>query len=65
MVVEGKTPEITIDQVRKLIASVGSTNTVKAEGQKPQEFVSVVGLWDKAIVARECGPGIRPVTGRR
>ena len=35
-VVEGKTPEITIDQARKLIASVGTTYTVKAKGQKPR-----------------------------
>ena len=42
-VVEGKTPEITIDQARKLIASVRTTYTVKAKGQKPQEVVSVVG----------------------
>ena len=33
-VVEGKTPEITIDQARKLIASVKTTYTVKAKGQK-------------------------------
>ena len=50
-VVEGKTPEITIDQARKLIASVRTTYTVKAKGQKPQEVVSVVGLRDRAILA--------------
>jgi integrase/recombinase XerD len=46
-VVEGKTPEITIDHARKLIASVGTTYTVKAKGQKAQEVVSVVGLRDR------------------
>ncbi len=41
-VVEGKTPEITIEQARKLIGSVRTTYTVRAKGQKPQEVVSVV-----------------------
>jgi integrase/recombinase XerD len=50
-VINGKTPEITIEQARKLIASVKTTNTVKAEGQKPQEVVSVVGLRDRAILS--------------
>jgi site-specific recombinase XerD len=50
-VVEGKTPEITIDQARKLIASVGTTYTVKTKGQVSQEVVSVVGLRDLAILA--------------
>ena len=50
-VVEGKTPEITIDQARKVIASVGTTYTVKAKGQQAQEVVSVVGLRDRAILA--------------
>jgi integrase/recombinase XerD len=50
-VVEGKTPEITIEQARKLIASVRTTYTVKAKGQKPQEIVSVVGLRDRAILS--------------
>ncbi len=35
-VVEGKTPEITIEQARKLIASIKTTYTVKAKGQKPR-----------------------------
>jgi integrase/recombinase XerD len=51
MVVEGKTPEITIDQARKLIASVGTTYTVKVNRQGAQEIVSVVGLRDRAILA--------------
>jgi integrase/recombinase XerD len=50
-VVEGKTPEITIDQARKLIASIKLTCVVKSKGQKPQEVVSVVGLRDRAILA--------------
>jgi integrase/recombinase XerD len=50
-VMEGKTPEITIDQARKLIASVGTTYTVKAKGHQAQEVVSVVGLRDRAILA--------------
>jgi integrase/recombinase XerD len=50
-VVEGKTPEITIDQARRLIASVGTTYTVKAKGEQAQDVVSVVGLRDRAILA--------------
>jgi site-specific recombinase XerD len=50
-VVEGKTPEITIEQARNLIASVKTAYTVKVKGQKPQEVVSVVGLRDRAILA--------------
>jgi integrase/recombinase XerD len=48
---EGKSPEITIDQTRKLIVSVGTTSTVKAKGQQAQEVVSVVGLRHRAILA--------------
>jgi integrase len=50
-VVEGKTPEITVDQARKLIASVRTTYMAKAKGRQPQELVSVVGLRDRAILA--------------
>jgi integrase/recombinase XerD len=50
-VVEGKTPETTIDQARKLIASVGATYMLKVKGQEPREVVSVVGMRDRAIVA--------------
>ena len=50
-VVEGKTPEITIDQARRLMASVGTTYTVKAKGQQAQDVPSVVGLRDRAIPA--------------
>ncbi len=50
-VVEGKTPEITIDQARKLIASVKTTHTLRLKGRKPQEVASVVGLRDRAILA--------------
>ena len=50
-VVEGKTPEITMEQARKLLASIKTTYKVKVKGQKPQEVVSVVGLRDRAILA--------------
>ena len=50
-VVEGKTPESTIHQAQRLIASVGTRYTVKAKGQKGQDVVSVVGLRDRAILA--------------
>jgi len=49
--VEGKTPENTVDQDRRLIASARTTYTVKAKGQKPQQVVSVVGMRDRAIMA--------------
>ncbi len=49
-VLEGKTPAITIDQARTLIASIETTHMVKAKGQKPQEVVDVVGLRDRAIL---------------
>src|SRR5271170_3409507 len=39
-VIEGKTPEITLEQTRKLIASVRTTYKVKAKGEKPQEVIS-------------------------
>ncbi|MGO9471680.1 MAG: hypothetical protein ACLQVF_46965 [Isosphaeraceae bacterium] len=50
-VVEGKTPEITTEQERKLIASVKATYTVKAKGHEPQGIISVVGLRDRAILS--------------
>jgi site-specific recombinase XerD len=50
-VVEGKTPEITIDNARKLIASIKTTHIVKAKGQPPLQIASVVGLRDRAILA--------------
>jgi integrase/recombinase XerD len=63
-IVEGKTPEITIDQARKLIASVRTKHTVKAKGQKAQEVVSVVGLRDRAILATLAYTACRAVPGR-
>ncbi len=63
-VVEGKTPEITIDQARKLIASVKTTRTVRVKGQEPQELVSVVGLRDRAILATLRFTACRAVPGR-
>jgi integrase/recombinase XerD len=50
-VVEGKTPEITLEQTRKLVASVSTTYKLRVKGQKPQEVVTVVGLRDRAILA--------------
>ncbi len=50
-VVEGKTPEITIEQTRKLVASIKTTYKVKAKGEKAQEVTHVVGLRDRAILA--------------
>ncbi len=44
-VVEGKTPEITIEQTRKLVASIKITYKVKPKGKKAQEVTHVVGLW--------------------
>ena len=50
-VVEGKTPEITIEQTRKLVATIKITYKVKAKGKKAQEVTHVVGLRDRAILA--------------
>ncbi len=50
-VIEGKTPEITIEQGRTLLASIKTTHKVKSKGQKPEEAVNVVGLRDQAIIA--------------
>jgi site-specific recombinase XerD len=50
-VVEGKTPEITLEQTRKLVASVSITYKVRVKGQKPKEVVTVVALRDLAILA--------------
>lgn len=50
-VVEGKTPEITIDQARKLLASIKLSRQVKTKGGEPVEMPLVVGLRDRAILA--------------
>ncbi len=50
-VMEGKTPEITLEQTRKLVASIKATYKVKAKGKKPKEVTHVVGLRDRAILA--------------
>jgi integrase/recombinase XerD len=50
-VVEGKTPRITIEQARKLIASVRTRHKVKAKGHQPHELGSVVGLRDRTILS--------------
>jgi integrase/recombinase XerD len=44
-------PEITVEQSRKLIASVRTSYKTKSKGQRPQEVVSSVGLRDRAILA--------------
>jgi site-specific recombinase XerD len=50
-VIEGKTPEITIEQARKLLASIRISRTVKTKEGKEIEVADVVGLRDKAILA--------------
>jgi len=50
-VAEGKTPEITIEQGRTLLASIKTTYEVKSKGKKPGEAVNVLGLPDQAIIA--------------
>ena len=48
---KGKTPEITIDHARKLLASIKVSRTVKTKQGKPVEEPLVVGLRDRAILA--------------
>ena len=50
-VIEGKTPEITIEQARTLLASVKIAATVKNEQEEEVEMPLVVGLRDRAILA--------------
>ena len=50
-VIEGKTPEITVEQARTLMKSIKLTYQVKPKGKKPQEVASVMGLRDRAIMA--------------
>ena len=50
-VIEGKTPEITMEQTRKLLASIKTTYKVKSKGEKRQDVTHVVGLRDRAILA--------------
>jgi integrase/recombinase XerD len=50
-VVEGKTPEITLDQTRKLVASIKTTYQVESKGKKAEDVTHVVGLRDRAILA--------------
>jgi len=50
-VIEGKTPEIGVEQARTLMKSIKLTYKVKLKGKKPQEIVSVIGLRDRAILA--------------
>ena len=51
-VIEGKTPEITLDQTRKLVASINVSRTVKnKQGEVVEEIPLVVGLRDRAILS--------------
>ena len=51
-VIEGKTPEITLDQTRKLLASIKVLRTVKnKQGEVVEEAPLVVGLRDRAILS--------------
>ncbi len=50
-VIEGKTPEITIDQARTLLASVRIAETVKTKQGEAVERPLLVGLRDRAILA--------------
>lgn len=50
-VMEGKTPEITIEDAKKLLASVRISRTVTLESGDAVEKVLVVGLRDRAILA--------------
>jgi integrase/recombinase XerD len=50
-VVEGKTPEIAVEQARKLLASIAIARPVKTAGEESGAQPLVVGLRDRAIVA--------------
>jgi integrase/recombinase XerD len=50
-VVEGKTPEIAVEQARKLLASIATARPVKTASGAAAEEPLVVGLRDRAIVA--------------
>jgi len=49
--VEGKTPEITIDQARTLLASIKLSGTVKTKEGETVEVPLLVGLRDRAILS--------------
>lgn len=50
-VVEGKTPEITVEQARTLLASIKLVDRVKAADGREIEIPFIVGLRDRAILA--------------
>jgi site-specific recombinase XerD len=50
-VIEGKTPEVTIEQARTLLRSIKLTYEVRAKGKMPQEVINVIGPRDRAILA--------------
>jgi integrase/recombinase XerD len=58
-VVEGKTPEITVEQARTLLKSLKLTYKVKVKGKEPKELANVIGLRDRAILATMAFTGCR------
>jgi integrase/recombinase XerD len=50
-VIEGKTPEITVEHARTLLASIKLSRMVKTKEGEPVEVPLLVGLRDKAILA--------------
>ncbi len=50
-VIEGKTPEITIEHAKTLLKSFKLTRRVKVKGKEPVEVADVVGLRDRAVIA--------------
>lgn len=58
-VIEGKTPEITVEQVKVLLGSIGLTREVKVKGKEPVEAADVIGLRDRAILMTMACTGCR------
>jgi integrase/recombinase XerD len=50
-VVEGKTPDITLEQIRKPIALVKTTRKPRSKKAKATEFMTVVNLRDRAVLS--------------
>src|SRR5271165_4062111 len=50
-VIEGRTPEITVEHARTLLASIRLSRVVKTKGGEAIEVPLLVGLRDKAILA--------------
>ena len=49
--VEGKTPEITLEQTRKLIESVKTIRKPRSKKAQPEDLMTVVNLRDRAILS--------------